>query len=118
MLRRAPFIDITSHWEADLTSIASNLTSQLFSSSLDHMTQVTDAWVTFDLGIAQEQTANISDAFAEVGIRAEVREQPYSLVASGGAELRDAFVVIATTTATAFLSAIATKAGSDVYAGL
>jgi hypothetical protein len=82
------------------------------------VSQVTSAWVSFDLGVAQEMTANISGAFAEVGVRAEVSDQAYSLVVSGGADLGDAFVVIATTTATTFLGAIAAKAGSDAYAGL
>lgn len=75
----------------------------------------TETFVNFDIGASPEEVDDVRLAFADAGVPAEVSDQPYSLVASGGLDVADAFVVVATTATSGFLGAFAAKAGTDAY---
>lgn len=71
--------------------------------------------VWFDVGISTEEAASVQAVLEAVRVPARVSEQPYVIVASGDLSYTTPFVVIGTTAASAFIAAVAARAGQDAY---
>jgi hypothetical protein len=74
-----------------------------------------EVFVNFDTGATPDEVRAAKQILDEVGYEAIVSDQPYSLTASGADVVLDPFVVVATWTASGFLTAMAGRAGLDAY---
>ena len=67
------------------------------------------------MGATSAQAASVAAEFDAIGLAVDVSDQPYSLVASPIGVVEAFVIVTSTTTAGAFLSAMAAKVGGDSY---
>ena len=74
-----------------------------------------DIFVCFDVGASGDEVDRVRATLADVGVAADVTDQPYTLTAAANIDVVQAFVVVATTAASGFLGAFAAKAGADAY---